>query len=159
MKELQRRMIGQAALIMLVGFVAGVGLLVSLLGGVELIPGSILPVALFGEPAAWVRAHVGGMLNAILVIVVALLLPVLDFPDRAARRLSWMLAGTGWANTLFYWAALLSANRALTFGDNRFGEGSWIAAVGLVPALLFVVVSIIAFVIIAAHALRRGPTT
>lgn len=152
MSDIQRRMIGHAALIMLVGFLAGVGLLTSLLGGLELVPGSIAPVALFGETAGWVRAHVGGMLNAILVMVVALLLPILRFRDRTARRLSWMLVGTGWANTVFYWAALLSANRALTFGDNRFGEGSWVAAVGLAPALIFVVVSIIAFIIIARQA-------
>ncbi|RJF89369.1 hypothetical protein D3874_22315 [Oleomonas cavernae] len=155
MNDIQRKMIGHAALIMLVGFLAGVGLLISLLGGVELVPGSIVPVALFGETAGWVRAHVGGMLNAILIIVVALLLPVLKVPDRMAGRLSWMLVGTGWANTLFYWAALVSANRALTFGPNRFGEGGWAAAVGLAPALIFVIVSIIAFVLIARQAFSK----
>ena len=43
---LQRRMIGHAALILLVGMLAGIGLLVSLLGGMEVWPGNILPLHL-----------------------------------------------------------------------------------------------------------------
>ncbi|PWR25243.1 styrene-oxide isomerase StyC [Zavarzinia aquatilis] len=153
--SLQARMIGHGALIMLVAFGAGVGLLISLLGGLELIPGSITPIDIFGTTDAWVRAHLGGMLNAILVIVIALALPVLDFGERGARTVGFMLVGTGWANTLFYWAALLSSNRALTFGANRHGDSNWIAWIGLAPALLFTVLIIIAFVIIARRAFAR----
>lgn len=140
----QRRMVGHAALILLVAFGAGVGLLISRLGGLELFPGHITPVANAGDPETWVRAHVGGILNALLIIGIAAILPVLSCTVKTAGRLGWMLIGTGWANTLFYWAALFAPNRALTFGPNRFGESNWAAVVGLAPALAFVVISIIA---------------
>ena len=38
---LQKKMIGHGALILLVGILAGVGLLISLVGGIELMPCSI----------------------------------------------------------------------------------------------------------------------
>lgn len=148
----QRKMIGHAALILLVGMLAGVGLLVSLLGGMEVWPGTILPLQLPGKTDAWVRTHIGGMLNAFLIMLAALVLPVLGFDAGGARRLSWMLVGTGWANTLFYWAAIFSPNRALSFGDNRFGGASLAAVLGLAPALLFTVVSLVAVAMLARKA-------
>jgi hypothetical protein len=152
----QRKMIGHAALILLVAFAGGVGLLISLLGGVELVPGHVIPMAIAGESATWARAHVGGLLNALLIIAVAAILPVLGFSAGSAARLGRMLIGTGWANTLFYWAALYAANRALSFGPNRFGEGNWASVIGLAPALLFVFVAIAASVMIARQAFGAG---
>lgn len=157
MVALQRGMIGHAALIMLVAFAAGTGLLISLVGGVEVYPGAILAVDLFGSPESWGRAHLGGLINAILVIVVALLIPVVGFEAGRARRLGFLVVATGWANTLFFWLALLSPNRALTFGASRLGEGNWIGAIGLAPALVFTVVIIVVFIAIARQAFaRRG---
>ena len=156
MNSVQRRLMGHAALIMLIGFAAGVGLLVSAVGGIEVFPGKIIPIALFGSVPGWTAAHLGGMLNAILMIVVALMLPVLGFSPKTSGYLGVMLIGTGWANTLFYWASLASPNQALTFGANRFGPASLAAVVGLLPALVFVVVAIVAFVMIARQAFRPG---
>lgn len=153
--NIQVRMIGHAAVIMLVAFLAGGGLLASLLGGLELVPGTISPIEIFGQTDAWVRAHVGGMLNAIMIMVVALALPVLRFTEGGAGRIAVLLVGTGWANTLFYWAALLAPNRALSFGDNRYGEANWVAWLGLAPALVFTVLIFIAFALIARQALAR----
>ncbi|PWR20977.1 hypothetical protein DKG75_13385 [Zavarzinia compransoris] len=149
-------MIGHGALVMLVAFAAGVGLLASLLGGLELVPGEIIGFDLFGPTDAWVRAHLGGILNAIMVIVVALALPAVGFGEAGARRIGFAIVATAWANTLFYWAALLSPNRALSFGDNRFGESNWIAVAGLAPALLFTVVVIVTFIAIARRAFARA---
>lgn len=155
LKPLQRRMIGHGAWIMFVAMLAGVGLLASLVGGIELWPGHILAFALPGNPSTWARVHVGGLLNALLVMVVALLLPVLDFPGPPARRVGGWLVATGWANTLFYWASLWAPNRALTIGDNRFGAANLASLVGLLPALVFVVLSTVAVVMIGRQAWRR----
>jgi hypothetical protein len=152
---IQRRMVGHGALILLIGMLAGVGLLASLLGGMEVWPGTILPFHLPGSTDAWVRTHLGGMLNAFLVMVAALVLPVVGFDAQGARKISGMLVGTGWANTLFYWAALLSPNRALTFGDNRFGSANLAAVVGLAPALVFTVVSVVAVAMLARQAFAK----
>lgn len=151
----QRRMIGHAALILLVAMGAGIGLLMSAIGGVELWPGVLMPVSVGASPASWARTHVGGILNALLIFALALVLPKLDFSEHALGRLSFIVIGTGWANTLFYWAAMFAPNRALTFGPNRFGASNLAALIGLAPALLFAVLSMIAVGAIAANALRQ----
>ena len=140
----QKKMIGQGAAILLVGMIAGVGLLISLLGGIELIPGSIIEFKFFGASDAWVRTHIGGMLNGMLIILVAIVMSGVGIVGQAANRMFWMLVGTGWANTVFYWAALFAPNRALSFADNRWGESNIAAIIGLIPALIFVIISIIA---------------
>lgn len=151
----QRRMVGHGAWILFVAMLAGAGLLVSLLGGLEVWPGSIVPIELPANPAAWVRTHVGGILNALLVLVMALLLPALGFAEATARRIGLWIVGTGWANTLFYWAAMFAPNRALSFGDNRLGATNAAAVVGLLPALVFVVLSMVAVAMVARQAWRR----
>lgn len=149
---LQKRMVGQGAAVMLVGMSAGIGLLISLLGGIELIPGSIIEFGIPGSTEAWVRAHIGGMMNGILIFIVALLIGPLGFADAGAKRMFWMLVGTGWANTLFYWAALFAPNRALSIADNRFGESNLASIIGLVPALAFAVISLVAIFILMRQA-------
>lgn len=149
---LQKRMVGQGAAVMLVGMSAGIGLLISLLGGIELIPGSIIAFGIPGEADAWVRAHIGGMMNGFLIFVVALLIGPLGFAQAGAKRLFWMLVGTGWANTIFYWSALFAPNRALSFADNRFGESNFASIIGLLPALTFAVISLIAIFILMRQA-------
>src|SRR5579872_4621581 len=129
-------MVAHGALILFIGMCAGIGLLVSLLGGVELVPGRILALSIPGKPDVWVRAHVGGMMNAFLIFLVALLIPGLGFAEKTAARLGWVLIGTGWANTLFYWAAMFAPNRAISFADNRFGASNLASIVGLAPALV-----------------------
>lgn len=150
--SLQKRMIGHGALVILIGMFAGLGLLVSLVGGLELIPGSIIEFSIPGNTDAWVRAHVGGMLNGMLVILIAGVMGGLGFVDAAARRIYWMLVGAAWAFTLFYWAALLAPNRALTFADNRWGESNLAAVIGLVPALVFTIIDLIAVFLVVRQA-------
>lgn len=154
MKKQQRNMVGHGTVILLVGMLTGFGLLVSLLGGMELIPGTIISFSIPGDPGAWARAHLGGMLNGMLIMLVAVLITTLSLSARVAGHLYWMLVGTGYANTLFYLAALLAPNRALSFADNQFGESSIFAVIGLLPALVFVVVSIIAITMLAVNAFK-----
>lgn len=149
---LQKKMIAQGAAVMFVGMVAGFGLVMSLVGGMELIPGSIIQFTIPGSTDAWARTHVGGILNGMLIFVVAILIGGLGFADAAAGRLYWMLVGTGWANTIFYWAALFAPNRALTFADNKHGESNLAAIIGLAPALLFAVISLIAVFLLMRQA-------
>jgi hypothetical protein len=149
---LQKRMVGQGAAVMLVGMSAGIGLLISLLGGIELIPGSIIEFGIPGSADAWVRAHIGGMMNGILIFIVAILVGPLGFAEAGAKRMYWMLVGTGWANTLFYWAALFAPNRALSIADNRFGPSNLASIIGLLPALLFAVISLVAIFMLMRQA-------
>lgn len=150
-----RSMIGHGAVVIFLGLGAGFGLVMSLIGGFEIIPGTILEFTLFGDPGAWARAHVGGLLNGIFVIAVALAAHLLVVSDSTSKHLMWMMIGTGYANTAFYWGALLSSNRALTFGDNQFGESNIAAVLGLLPALLFAFITMIAMVMLARAAFSK----
>jgi hypothetical protein len=153
---LQKNMIGNAALLLFVAMCAGIGLLMCLVGGMELFPGKIADIGVPGHAGAWARTHVGGILNALLMLAVALILPGLGFTKRSAARVGWIFIGTGWANTLFYWAALFAPNRALTFGANQFGESNLASALGLAPGLLFAILSLIAVATIARQAFGKA---
>jgi hypothetical protein len=144
MKYSYRPMIGHGLLIIFMSMCLGIGLLISLVGGMELIPGQIIEFAIPGDAGAWARAHVGGMMNGMLIVISALTASYLSADAAFSKRLCWMLVGTGYANFVFYIAALLADNRALTFGDNHFGESNIAAILGLLPALVFVIVSLIA---------------
>jgi hypothetical protein len=150
----QRKLVAHGTLILLIAMLSGIGLLASLIGGLELWPGHIMAFDMPGNPSAWARTHVGGLLNALLIFVIALLLPGLGFAESRARLVGTLIVGTGWANTLFYWAAMFTPNRALTFGDNRLGASNWAAVVGLMPALIFVLLSLFAVALIALQAWR-----
>ncbi len=153
--DVQRRMIGHGMLILLIGLMAGIGLLVSLIGGLEAWPGKLFPINLPGDSSAWVRFHIGQLLNAFLIVLVALMLPVLGFEPRSGRRIGWFTVCVGWANTLFYAAALFAPNRALTFGNNRLGNANLASLIGLAPALVFAVVSVLVVVVLTRQAFRR----
>jgi len=148
MNALQRRMVGHGAVIMIFGLCAGVGLVMKLIGGFEVFPTYIVPFELFGTDRAWARMHAGGLMNAIMVFVVALLLWGLRAPEKLQKKLSWMVVGAGYANCLFYIGGMLSASRALSFGDNRIGDSNLWGVMGLAPALIFSFVSIAAFYLI-----------
>ncbi|MGU7774791.1 styrene-oxide isomerase StyC [Burkholderia sp. MR1-5-21] len=153
--EIQRRMIGHGMLILLIGLLAGIGLLISLIGGLEAWPGRLISIDLPGGSSAWARFHMGQLLNAFLIVLVALALPVLKFEPRSGRRIGWFIVAVGWANTLFYAAALFAPNRALTFGNNRLGDANLASLIGLAPALVFAVVSVVVVVVLARQAFRR----
>lgn len=156
MDRRQRRMVGHGAIVMIFGLIAGFGLVMNLIGGFEIFPGRIIQFELPGDSRAWARTHVGGIMNGLLVMAGALVIWAMQVPDRTARHLFWMLVGTGYANTIFYWGGMLAPNRALTLGDNRLGETSLAGVIGLLPALVFAIVLIIAMIMLARHAFRTG---
>ena len=137
---------------MIIGLVAGFGLVFSLVGGFEIFPGMILEFSIPGDSPAWARAHAGGIMNGLMIFVGAWLIGSMQLPEASARQIYWMLIGAGYANTIFYYGSILSQTRALTMGDNVFGETSIAGVVGYVPALVFAVITIIAFSIIAKQA-------
>lgn len=148
-ERLQRQVIGHGMLVLLVGLVAGVFLTFSLLGAVALWPFPTWEVAIPGSTRGWVSAHVGGILNGVMMAALALLMGKLKLEGSRAWWVGWGLIVVGWSNTLFYWAANFSANRGLSPAASSLGEGGLWAAlaygggvVGMVAA--FVVVGILA---------------
>jgi hypothetical protein len=147
-------MIGHGAIVTVFGLLAGFGLLMSLIGGFEVFPGTILQLELPADPRAWARWHAGGLMNGLLVIAGALVIHAMEIPDRLAARLYWMLVGTGYANTIFYVGGILSPSRALTIGDNRLGESNLAGVLGLLPAFAFAFITTAAMIMIAVEAFR-----
>ncbi|QTQ30017.1 styrene-oxide isomerase StyC [Aromatoleum bremense] len=147
-------MVAHGVLILFMTLVAGLGLWMSLVGGFEFIPGSVIEFQIPGTPEGWARAHRGTPLNAFMVIAVALILPGLGFSARAQSLLGWTIVATGWSNTVFYFFSNFAQNRGLTFGANHFGPGSIESFIALAPAYFFGVLSMVGLIVIARKAFR-----
>jgi len=151
-EQLQRRVIGHGMLVLLIGLTAGVFLTFSLLGAVALWPLPTWEVSIPGSTRGWVSAHVGGILNGVMMACLALLMGKLEL---TGSRAYW----TGWGNTLFYWAANFSANRGLSPAATSLGEGGvWatLAYVGGVVGMVFAFVVVIILARAAFEAARAG---
>ena len=147
MSQLQRVMIAHALLVMLVSMFAGFMLMFNLLGGFEIWPGKILEFPVYGTTEGWVRAHSGGLTNALLVMAIAFALPYINVSGFQEKFLAYGFIYVAWSFTVFYWLGNASANRALTFGDNQLGESSLISVLGFLPGLPSVVLVVVLLVI------------
>ena len=147
MSQLQRVMIANALLVMLVSMFAGFMLMFNLLGGFEIWPGKILEFPVYGTTEGWVRAHSGGLTNALLVMAIAFALPYINVSGFQEKFLAYGFIYVAWSFTVFYWLGNASANRALTFGDNQLGESSLISVLGFLPGLPSVVLVVVLLLI------------
>lgn len=146
MERLQKIMIGNGLLVILVSMLSGFMLMFGLLGGLEIWPGTILPIPTYGTTEGWVRAHSGGAMNGLLVIVIALALPKLELPETTQRFVAYGFIYVAWSFTVFYWLGNAAGNRALSFGDNPLGESDIFGIIGFLPGLpsVFIVVILLA---------------
>lgn len=115
--------IGHAMTVLFIGLLAGIFLIFSLLDAVTLWPLPAWEVSIPGSTRGWQAAHVGGILNGVMIAAGALLMQKLSLTAKAAPWVGWGLIITGWANTLFYWAGNFSQNRGLSVSTTPFGEG------------------------------------
>lgn len=150
-----KNMIGHSAIVIFIALLAGWGLAMSLIGGFEIFPGNILFFEIPGDSSAWARAHTGGLLNGLLVLAFAWVVSTLDLAERKSFHIWWMIVGTAYANTIFYWAGILAPNRAITAGSNRLGEASLAGVIGFLPAAVFALVLMVAMIIIARAAFSK----
>lgn len=156
MDHYQRIMIGNGLLVILVAMFAGFMLMFNLIGGVEVWPGTILEVPMYGTAEGWVRAHSGGTMNGMLVVVVALLLPKLELSRRLQAWTAWGFVYIAWSFTVFYWLGNASGNRALTIGDSQLGEADLIGLIGFLPGVPSVIL-VVVLLLIAARATFARP--
>jgi len=117
-QALQRRLIGHGALVMLLGFVFGFGFLFFLIGRIELwpIPGAV-DVQLPGSLKAWRMAHLEGVINGLILWILAAILPLIPAPERRLKTIATASIITAWT---FPIASVLDAlfpdSRGLAFG-------------------------------------------
>lgn len=148
LERLQRIMIGHGLLVVLAAMLSGFMLMFSLLGGIEVWPGMIIKLPLYGTVPGWVRAHTGGTLNGVLLIVVALALPTLRLSHFMQRFTAYGFIYVAWSFTLFYWLGNASSNRALTLGPSPLGEPDLVGLIGFLPG--FFSVFLVVFLLAAA---------
>lgn len=147
MERLQRILIGNGLLVVLASMLAGFMLMFGLLGGLEVWPGTIIQIPTYGSTEGWVRAHSGGAMNGLLMMVVALALPKLNLTDVMQKIVAYGFVYVGWSFTIFYWFGNAAGNRALTIGDNPLGESDIFGIIGFLPALPSVFLVVVLLVI------------
>ena len=143
METLQRQMVGHGLLVIVAALLAGFMLGFGLIGGLEVMPGKIVSMPYYGTTDGWVRAHVGGLTNGLMVIAVALSLPLISMSQSMKRKTAYGLIFVAWANTVFYWFGNAASNRALSIGDNPLGPSDWFGVVGFLPALVGAIIALI----------------
>ncbi len=156
MERLQRIMIGNGLLVVLVAMLAGFMLMFSLLGGVEVWPGRIVEIPMYGSVPGWARAHTGGALNGVLVIVVALALPYLRLREGLQKFTAYGFIYVAWSFTVFYWLGNASSNRALSLGPSALGEPDLVGLIGFLPGLPSVILVPVLLAIAAKSVLSSG---
>lgn len=135
MERLQRIMIGNGLLVVLVSMLAGFMLMFGLLGGLEIWPGNIISIPTYGTTEGWVRAHSGGAMNGLLLMVIALALPKLNLSANMQRFVAYGFIYVAWSFSVFYWLGNAAGNRALTIGDNPLGQSDIFGILGFLPGL------------------------
>jgi len=145
--------IANGMLVLLVGLLAGIMLIFSLLEAVTLWPLPVWEVSIPGSTRGWQAAHVGGILNGVMIGGVGLLMQKLALTGRRDLLVGWGMIITGWANTLFYWAGNFSANRGLSVGATPFGEGDLAGALAFLGGGAGMIFTFIAVAVLARSAL------
>ncbi len=156
MERLERIMIANGLVVVLIAMLAGFMLMFTLLGGIEVWPGKIIPLPLYGSSEGWVRAHTGGTLNGMLVIVMALVLPKLRLSAFMQRFTAYGFIYIAWSFTVFYWLGNASSNRALSMGDSPLGEADTIGLIGFLPGVPSVILVVVLLAVAAKGVLSSG---
>ncbi|MGB1342755.1 MAG: hypothetical protein ACPHAN_10495 [Pseudomonadales bacterium] len=145
--------------VLFIGLIAGVLLIFSLLDAVTIWPLPVWEVSIPGTTRGWQAAHVGGILNGVMIGAGALIMQKLSLSPRRSQWTGWGLILTGWANTIFYWAGNVSQNRGLSVGATPFGEGDIAGAIAFLGGGLGMIFTFIAIAILAKSAFDQAGTT
>ena len=149
------RVIGHGMIVLFVGLIAGVMLVFSLLEAIALWPLPGIAAEIPGSSRGWQAAHVGGILNGVMMGVIGLLMTHLKLDGRDARWTMWGAMIMGWGNTLFYWAGNFAANRGLSAGDTPFGEGDLAGVLAYLGGGVAMIVTFVFVFLLARAAFRR----
>ncbi len=154
-QRLSYLVIANGMIVLLIGLIAGIMLVFSLLGVVTLWPLPVWEVTVPGSTRGWQAAHVGGILNGVMIAGVALLMPFLQLRGKSAWWVAWGMIITGWGNTVFYWAGNLAKNRGLSAVDTPFGPGDFAGILAFFGGGIAMTFTILAVLILAKSAFDK----
>ncbi|MEH6542325.1 MAG: hypothetical protein V7721_00155 [Porticoccaceae bacterium] len=153
-KRYQALMLGNAALVIMVGFVGGFMLTFAVLGRIELWPLFSIDYQVPGSVHAWRAAHVGAITNGLLCVMGAVALPFVAV-GRARLFVAYGLIFTAWGNCMFYVFSVFGNTRGLSGGYvEGMGQSNMYDVFAYVPAILAATIAIICMVLIALGALK-----
>lgn len=142
MEAYQKQLTGHALILLIIGLLAGFMLAFSLIGGLELLPSVFIGIPVFGTTEGWVRAHSGGIMNGLMLIAFAFILPHCGLDGARIRFYAKGIIFAGWANTVFYWTGNASGSRSLSFGDNVLGTSNIFGVIGYTLAVIAALLTI-----------------
>ena len=147
--------IANGMIVLLIGLVAGIMLIFSLLGVVTLWPLPVWEITVPGSTRGWQAAHVGGILNGVMIASIALLIGFLKLSNKRAWWVGWGMIITGWGNTIFYWAGNFAPNRGLSMIDTPYGPANLAGILSFSGGGLAMILTFIAVAILAKSALEK----
>ena len=142
METYQKQLLGHAMWVLFIGLLSGFMLAISLIGGLEIVPGVFVNVPMFGTTEGWVRTHAGGISNCLLMVAMAFALPHCGLAMARAQLFAKGIIFAGWSNTIFYWTGNTSGSRALSFGDNALGASNILGSIGYTLAVIAAIVTL-----------------
>lgn len=142
METYQKRLTGHALILLIIGLLAGFMLAFSLIGGLEVLPTLFIGIPTFGTTEGWVRAHSGGIMNGLMLIAFAFIMPHCGLAIERLQLFAKGIIFAGWANTIFYWTGNASGSRALSFTDNALGASNMLGVIGYTLAVIAAFVTI-----------------
>ena len=147
--------LANAMAVLFIGLIAGLALAFSLLEAVGLWPLPLWEVQLPGSTRGWQAAHVGGILNGVMIAGLVWLTNYLEPSESRAKWIGWGLIATGWGNTVFYWAGNLAANRGLSVAATPYGEGDLWGALAYLGGGVAMAFTFYAVFVLGTTALRK----
>lgn len=142
MEAYQKRLTGHALILLIIGLLAGFMLAFSLIGGLEVLPTLFVGIPTFGTTEGWVRAHSGGIMNGLMLIAFAFIMPHCGLAIERIQLFAKGIIFAGWANTIFYWTGNASGSRALSFTDNALGTSNILGVIGYTLAVIAALLTI-----------------
>lgn len=151
---LRDTMAGNGVLMIFAALVGGLGLWMFILGGFELLPGVFIEFQLPGSERGWNAAHTGPVMNGLMVIACAFVMPHLNFSRKWGQIWGWIVLLDGWSNVGFYFFSNFSPNRGLAFATTPvLGGADVFSFLALFPAYVFGVLNMVALIAIGRQAL------
>jgi len=153
-KRHESLLIAHGAIIFFLGLMSGFLFIFNLIGEISIwpIPGSI-KIQIPADERAWRAAHVGNILNALMLIGAGLSLARVRLGEAGEKFVCWGLIVAAWGNFGFYMLSAMGATgRGLTFGANRFGGGDWLSAMTFLVAYPGALLAPAAMIILARGA-------
>lgn len=149
------RLLKHGAIIAVIGLLSGFGLVIAILEAIHIWPVTIpSDGAIPGSEHGWRVAHVAGVLNGLMMMIIGMAM-VHALPRlRAQAWIVWGMVYTGYGNTVFFHLANISNNRGLSAGTTRFGEADWAGVMGYVIGASTIPFTIIAVALLGLAAAR-----